>query len=123
MQLKRVLLPLFGAVLSPVVAAQAADGPGPAGEKICLIAGWENPASVCVTHTRTIAATCYNCHGPNGNSSAAIPSLAGQERAYFVQAMKDFKSGQRESSVMKRYAMGYSDSEYEALAELFASIN
>ena len=123
MQMKRVLSALFGAALFPAVAAQAADGAGPAGEKVCLIAGWENPASVCVTHTRTIAATCYNCHGQNGKSGGAIPSLAGQERAYFIQAMKDFKSGQRASSVMQRYAMGYSDSEYEALAELFASIN
>jgi cytochrome subunit of sulfide dehydrogenase len=94
-----------------------------AGEKpVCLIAGWENPASVCVAHTKTIAATCYICHGPNGKSIGAIPGLAGQDKAYFVSAMKEFKSGKRDATVMKKYAMGYTDSEYEALAEFFAAI-
>ncbi len=98
------------------VSAQADDKP------VCLIAGWENPASVCVAHTKTIAATCYICHGPNGKSSGAIPALAGQDKAYLVTAMKDFKAGKREATVMKKYAMGYTDSEYEALGEFFASI-
>jgi len=89
---------------------------------VCLIAGWENPASVCVAHTKTIAATCYICHGPNGKSSGDIPGLAGQDKTYIANAMKDFRDGKREASVMKKYAMGYTDSEYEALGEFFASI-
>ncbi|MEW5786531.1 MAG: c-type cytochrome [Pseudomonadota bacterium] len=112
-----------------VVAAIPAPAPAVADlkagipeEKPCLIAGWENPRSVCVAHTKTIAATCLICHGPNGRSLGAIPSLAGQDKAYLVAAMKDFKSGKRESTVMQKYAVGYSDQEYEDLAELFASI-
>lgn len=90
--------------------------------KVCLIAGWENPASVCAAHTKTVAATCYICHGPNGKSSGAIPALAGQDKTYIANAMKEFRDGKREATVMKKYAMGYTDSEYEALGEFFASI-
>lgn len=89
---------------------------------VCLIAGWENPPSVCASHTRTVAATCFICHGPNGKSVAAIPGLAGQDKAYLVAAMKDFRDGKRESTVMKKYALGYTDSEYEEIAEFFAAI-
>lgn len=88
----------------------------------CLIAGWENPQSVCVTHTKTIASTCYVCHGPSGKSLGAIPSLAGQDKAYFIAAMQEFKTGKRDSTVMRKYAVGYTDTEYEALAEHFAAI-
>ena len=91
--------------------------------KACLIAGWENPPSVCAAHTKVISATCFNCHGFNGKSNTAIPGLAGQEKAYFVTAMKDFRDGKRESiTVMQKYALGYTDDEYEAMAEFFAKI-
>ena len=90
--------------------------------KPCFIAGWENPPSVCAAHTRVVAATCNNCHGPNATSSTAIPSLAGQEKEYFVTAMKDFRDSKRENTVMHRYALGYTDEEYEALGEFFAKI-
>lgn len=91
-------------------------------DKTCLIAGWENPENVCESHHRTLAATCFNCHGPNGKSTAAIPPLAGQDKAYLVTAMKQFRSGERPATVMQKYAMGYTDEEYEALATLFATM-
>ncbi len=64
---------VVGIALSMTGFARA-DTPTPAAtaEPVCLIAGWENPASVCVAHNRTIAATCYICHGPNGISHSAV---------------------------------------------------
>jgi sulfide dehydrogenase cytochrome subunit len=103
----------------PAIAAEVA---GKTDAPPCLIAGWEQPASICAVHTKTIAATCFICHGPNGKSSGAVPSLAGQDKAYLAAAMRDFKSGKRESTVMKKYALGYSDAEYDDLAALFAAI-
>lgn len=99
-------------------AASAVDV-APAG---CSIAGYELPANVCTSHNRTIASTCFNCHGPNGMSQAAIPSLAGQDKHYLVSAMKDFRDGKREATVMQKYAKGYTDAEYEELAALFAAM-
>lgn len=107
-------------LFSGPVSAAGATKAKPA--KTCLIAGWENPASVCVSHTKVISATCFNCHGFNGKSNSAIPSLAGQEKAYLVTAMKEFRDGKRETTVMQKYALGYTDDEYEAMGEFFAKI-
>ena len=113
----------FAVCSSMVLSSMAfsADKSALKADEPCLIAGWENPASVCSAHNRTLAATCFNCHGPNGHSNSAIPGLAGQDKHYIVTAMKEFRDGKRESTVMQKYAMGYTDAEYEAIAALFTS--
>jgi sulfide dehydrogenase cytochrome subunit len=121
MSVKHTIALAVAAVLS-FAGPTASAGAGKTKAKTCSIAGWEQPPSVCASHTKVIAATCYICHGPNGKSSSAIPSLAGQEKAYFVTAMKEFKDGKREATVMKKYALGYTDEEYEAMGEFFAKI-
>ena len=74
-------------------------------------------------HTQVIAATCMACHGPGGKSlHTAFPSLAGMKQDEFVKAMKDFRSGEREASIMKRHAAGYTDAEYEAMGAYFAGL-
>lgn len=97
-------------------------GQAAAAEPICLIAGWENPPSVCASHTRTLASTCFICHGPNGKSTVAIPPLAGQDKVYLLTALREYRDGKRESTVMKKYALGYTDSEYAEIAEFFSAI-
>jgi cytochrome c553 len=74
------------------------------------------------SRTRTMAANCSYCHGPDGKSRGAIPSLAGLEKGYFAQQMKDFKSGTRPSVVMQKHALGYTDEEIEQLAAWFAAV-
>ncbi|NWG86055.1 MAG: c-type cytochrome [Hydrogenophilaceae bacterium] len=74
------------------------------------------------SRTRTMAANCAYCHGPEGKSRGAIPSLAGLEKGYFVQQMKDFQSGTRPSVVMQKHALGYTDEEIEKLAAWFAAV-
>jgi cytochrome subunit of sulfide dehydrogenase len=69
---------------------------------------------------RSLAANCTGCHGPSGNSSGAIPTIAGLERAYIVTAMQEFKAGTRQATVMHQHAKGYSDREIEILAEYFS---
>lgn len=71
---------------------------------------------------RFIAANCSYCHGPDGHSRGAIPSLAGMEPGYFVQQMKAFRDGSRPATVMKKHANGYTDAEFEAMAKYFAAI-
>lgn len=73
-------------------------------------------------HTRQIASTCLSCHGPDGKSKSAMPSLAGMDKTYFVTQMNAFKSGQRPASVMHRHAKGYTDQEFEKMGEYFASL-
>lgn len=75
-----------------------------------------------VSHAEVVASTCLSCHGPNGKSLGAIPSIAGLEKGYFVKVMQEFKSGTRQSTVMKKHASGYTDAEFEQLGEYFSKI-
>lgn len=64
---------------------------------------------------------CAGCHGTNGVSAGpSMPSLAGQNKVAFVEAMKAFRSGDRPSSIMGRLAKGYSDEQIETLATFFS---
>ena len=51
------------------------------------------------TRTRFMAANCSYCHGPDGKSHGAIPSLAGVEPGYFVEQMKAFRDGSRRNEL------------------------
>jgi cytochrome c553 len=69
---------------------------------------------------RALAATCTGCHGPNGASAGAIPSIAGMETERLVALMRDFRDGKREATVMHQHARGYTDEQVEAMAAWFA---
>ncbi len=65
--------------------------------------------------------TCAGCHGTNGVSNGpAAPSLAGLDYDYLVDAMNEFKAGERRSTIMTRIAKGYSDTDIEAMSKFFA---
>jgi len=69
-----------------------------------------------------LAFQCAGCHGFNGHSvGPATPSIAGFSEDYFVQAMMDYKEGNRYATIMDRIAWGYSEEEFEAMAEFFAA--
>ncbi len=70
---------------------------------------------------RNLAAACANCHGTNGMSVQGMPNLAGQQRAYLVQQMQDFRTGKRPATIMHQLAKGYTDEQIEALAAYFAA--
>ena len=75
------------------------------------------------TSARNLASACFTCHGTDGRSVGGIPpSLAGQDRNYLLQAMKDFKADKRPATIMHQQAKGYTDQELEALAAYFASV-
>lgn len=74
------------------------------------------------TATRSLAATCANCHGTDGRSvTTQVPALAGVPRQNIVSALRGFKDGSRPATVMHQLAKGYSDAQIDALAGYFAS--
>lgn len=70
---------------------------------------------------RDVAATCAACHGTDGRSRGAIPSLAGRDRNELARAMRDFREGRRPSTIMQQIAKGYTEAEIEAAAAYFSA--
>jgi sulfide dehydrogenase cytochrome subunit len=91
----------------------------PAYALLCALAVAHRPAWS-QDQARSLAANCTGCHGRNGVSAGAIPSIAGLERAYIVTAMQEFKAGTRQATVMHQHAKGYTDPEIELLAAYFS---
>ena len=63
-----------------------------------------------------IADACAACHGADGHSAGAIPSVAGRPAADLAAAMRAFRAGERPATVMTRIAKGFDDAEIEAVA-------
>jgi cytochrome subunit of sulfide dehydrogenase len=72
---------------------------------------------------RSLAATCANCHGTNGNAvqGSAVVSLAGVPKDYIITQMKAFKDGSRPATIMHQLSKGYSDAQIEQIAAYFAA--
>jgi len=71
--------------------------------------------------------TCVACHGAEGKKPLLpiYPKLAGQNKDYVVQQMKDIKSGTRangQSAAMKGVMHLVSDEEIEALADYLSNL-
>lgn len=64
---------------------------------------------------------CFSCHGTDGRSPGAIPSLTGRNAEQTLLLLNQFKSGQLASTVMNRHAKGYTDAELEAIANYIAN--
>lgn len=74
-------------------------------------------------YARSLAATCFTCHGADGKSVGGIPpSLAGQNKRYLLQQMKALRSGQRPATIMHQQAKGYTDEDLELIAGYFAGV-
>jgi sulfide dehydrogenase cytochrome subunit len=69
-----------------------------------------------------VADACASCHGTDGRSEGAIPTLAGMPAPEFVAKMAAFRSGIGEATVMDRIAPGLSPAEIDRLADYFADL-
>jgi cytochrome subunit of sulfide dehydrogenase len=70
---------------------------------------------------RDIAANCATCHHGERRSGAAIPALAGIDKATIVERVREFRDGRRPSTIMQQLAKGYTDTQIEAAASYLAA--
>jgi len=69
-----------------------------------------------------LAAPCASCHGTDGSSPGAIPSLDTLDSESFAALFRGYRSGEVEGTVMNRIARGYSDAEVDALIQYFQTL-
>jgi cytochrome c553 len=71
---------------------------------------------------RTKAATCVACHGQEGVAGAPQwPNLAGQHESYLLEALGQYKNGDRVDLVMNPLAQPLDEESIQELAAFFAS--
>ena len=68
-----------------------------------------------------LTASCAGCHGPDGKSPGAIPSIAGLSAEHISVSLQEFRSGARPATVMGRHAKGYSDEDIAQIAEFLGA--
>ena len=89
-----------------------AAGPGAAGAQDL------DPAAV-----QVLAGPCASCHGPDGRSPGAIPSIAGLPEATAAERMLAFRDdADPAATIMPRLMKGYDEAQIRALAHWFAEI-
>jgi cytochrome subunit of sulfide dehydrogenase len=87
---------------------------------LCPLAQAQNKEAL---YTKSLAATCANCHGTNGKvvEGSTVTSLAGLDKGYIVAQMNAFKTGTRPATVMHQISKGFNDAQIESLAGYFAA--
>ncbi len=101
--MKKIIFSLVLA-LSTISTAQSATGDAAAGKEK--------------------AAVCGACHGASGISATGIyPNLAGQNSAYVIKQLTDFKSGARTNMMMAPMAANLSEQDMADLAAHYAGLS
>jgi len=65
--------------------------------------------------------TCFSCHGTDGHSAGAMPSISGKDPDYIERRLIDYREDRLQGTVMNRIAKGFSDTEIASLARYFAA--
>ncbi len=70
-----------------------------------------------------ISTVCQSCHGIDGNLSLQddYPKLGGQHADYLVQALKAYRSGDRNHAIMSGFARDLSDQDIADLSAWYSA--
>ena len=65
---------------------------------------------------------CDRCHGSEiDNVKTVMPKIGGQDREYLARALRGYRDDRRESSMMHKMTLPYSDTMIEAISSEYAS--
>ena len=70
---------------------------------------------------RSLAATCANCHGTNGNARGEMKPLAGMPAEAMVAMLGAFRSGALPATIMHQVVKGYTEEQVRLIAGYFAA--
>lgn len=71
--------------------------------------------------------TCAACHGAHGAHPMKLPGnpppiIAGQYESYLIQALKEYRDGQRKNAIMAPQAKAMTDAQIVAIAAYISSL-
>jgi len=65
---------------------------------------------------------CNRCHGADaGGAAAAFPKISGQDKDYLTMALRSYRDGRRQSSVMHNMSVPYGDAIIESLSSFYST--
>lgn len=68
-----------------------------------------------------LANTCFSCHGTDGASKGAMPSIKGKPANFIETQLTAFRDGKKQGTVMNRIAKGFTNDEIKVLSRYFAA--
>jgi sulfide dehydrogenase cytochrome subunit len=77
-------------------------------------------ADSAISSGHALVNACAACHGPDGRSQGAIPSIDNLSAEDFILVLKAFRADTRKGTVMNRISKGVDDAEITAMAAYFA---
>lgn len=79
------------------------------------------PKTTTTLNGRLLASNCFQCHGTNG--TGGFERLTGNSAKEIYSELREFVSGKEDADgIMAAHAMGFSDTELQAIANYFASV-
>src|SRR5262249_7598612 len=90
---------------------------------LAALAGWGMagaPAAAQSLAGAPGASSCTGCHASSKIADSAIPRIAGRNANDIAKALREYRGGTLQSSVMGRIAKGFDEQQIDALAAWFA---
>jgi sulfide dehydrogenase cytochrome subunit len=82
--------------------------------------GLASPASAQSLARPPGASSCTGCHASSKVPDSAIPRIAGRSANDIAKALREYRGGALQSSVMGRIAKGFDEQQIDTLAAWFA---
>lgn len=102
---------------APTPAAAAPAAAAPAAQK---------PLTGNAEHGRTLTYTCQGCHGIEGYKNAYpnyhVPRIGGQSADYLVNALTEYRNGNRKHPTMQAQSESFSDQDIADIAAFLSTL-
>ena len=81
---------------------------------LALAAGLTGAQAQVAQAGRLLASNCFQCHGTNGKGPG-FDAINGKSVGEIYKKLKEFQAGKEGTGIMAKHALGYTDTELQAL--------